>query len=65
MFAFVSAPLDTSSFPLGSLANTNLSNGNGRDMSALLKLVEVLPQTKLKSLKCAVARIVRLSVNAR
>ena len=60
MFAFVSAPLDTTSFPLGSLANTNL----GKDMSALLKLMRVLPQTKLESLKCAVARIERLSVNA-
>ena len=41
-------------FPCCSLSNNNLTNF-GRDMSGLLKLVEILPQTKIESLECAPA----------
>ena len=41
-------------FPCCSLSNNNLTNF-GRDMSGLLKLVELLPQTKIESLECAPA----------
>ena len=37
---------------LHSLAKTNLTN-HGQDMSGVLKLAEMLPQTKIESLKCA------------
>ena len=37
-----------------SLGGNNLTN-NGKDMSGLLKLVEILPQTKIESLECAPA----------
>ena len=36
------------------MRHNNLTN-YGRDMSCLLKLVEILPQTKIKSLECAPA----------
>ena len=36
------------------MRHNNLTN-YGRDMSCLLKLVEILPQTKIKSLGCAPA----------
>ena len=39
---------------LRSLADNNLTN-NGKDMSGLLKLVEILPLTKIESLGCAAA----------
>ena len=35
-----------------SLDINNITN-NGKDMSAVLKLAEVLPQSQLKSLRCA------------
>ena len=59
MFAFVSAPLATRlTVPIPllvcSLGSNNLTN-NGKDMSGLLKLVEILPQTKIESLRCAPA----------
>jgi hypothetical protein len=41
-------------FPCCSLGSNNLTNF-GRDMSGLLKLVEILPQTKIESLECALA----------
>ena len=34
-----------------SLDNNNLTN-YGKDMSAVLKLAEVLPQTKIQTLRC-------------
>ena len=39
-----------------SLGSNNLTN-YGKDMSGLLKLVEVLPQTKIESLECAAALV--------
>ena len=59
MFAFVSIPLDTCliahrPLPACSLGDNNLTNG-GNDMSGLLKLVEILPLTKIESLGCAAA----------
>ena len=59
MFTSVSAPLDTCPIahpplPACSLAGNNLTN-NGKDMSGLLKLVEILPLTKIESLGCAAA----------
>ena len=59
MFAFVSIPLDTCLIshrpllPACSLGDNKLTNGG--DMSGLLKLVEILPSTKIKSLGCAAA----------
>ena len=55
----MSAPLDTCPIahpplPASSLAGNNLTN-NGKDMSGLLKLVEILPLTKIESLGCAAA----------
>ena len=55
----LSAPIDTrdvspSQPPACSMSENNLTN-YGRDMSGLLKLVEILPQTKIESLKCAAA----------
>ena len=41
-------------FPCCSLSHNNLTNV-GQDMSGLLKLVEILPQTKIESLECAPA----------
>ena len=41
-------------FPCCSLSNNYLTNF-GPDMSGLLKLVEILPQTKIESLECAAA----------
>ena len=38
-----------------SLDSNNLTN-SGKDMSAVLKLVEVLPQTKVQSLRCLSAK---------
>ena len=35
-----------------SLANNKITNG-GKDMSAVIKLAEVLSQTSITSLKCA------------
>ena len=59
VFALVSAPADTpdvSPSPLlaCSLGRNNLTN-NGEDMSGVLKLVEILPMTKIESLGCAAA----------
>ena len=59
VFTSVSAPLDTCPIahpplPACSLADNNLTN-NGKDMSGLLKLVEILPLTKIESLGCAAA----------
>ena len=36
------------------MSDNNLTN-YGQDMSGLLKLVEILPQTKIESLECAPA----------
>ena len=36
------------------MSENNLTN-YGQDMSGLLKLVEILPQTKIESLECAPA----------
>ena len=36
------------------MSSNNLTN-YGRDMSGLLKLVEILPQTKIERLECASA----------
>ena len=38
------------------MGNNKLTN-YGKDMSGLLKLAEVLPQTKIKSLECAAAQV--------
>ena len=61
MFAFVSAPRLTllmSHRPHRALAcsmrHNNLTN-YGQDMSGLLKLVQILPETKIESLGCAAA----------
>ena len=59
VFTSVSAPLDTCPIahpplPACGLAGNNLTN-NGKDMSGLLKLVEILPLTKIESLGCAAA----------
>ena len=71
MFAFVSAPRLTllmSHRPHRALAcsmrHNNLTN-YGRDMSCLLKLVEILPQTKIESLECAPAPKFCFHVSAR
>jgi hypothetical protein len=40
------------------LGGNNLAN-YGKDVSGLLKLVEILPLTKIESLKCALASIKR------
>ena len=55
VFAFLSAPIDTCliSLPACSLGGNNLTNWCGQDMSGLLKLVEILPLTKIESLGCA------------
>ena len=56
MFAFASAPIGTC---LISLAAFSLGGNNftfyGEYMSGLLKLVEILPLTKIESLGCAAA----------
>ena len=58
MFVLVSGPLDTCLslivHPLlaCSLGGNNLTN-DGKALSGLLQLVEVLPQTKIQSLECA------------
>ena len=59
VFAFVSAPVDTClvshrPLPACSLGGNALTN-YGNDMSGLLKLVEILPLTKIESLGCAAA----------
>ena len=46
------------------LSDNNLTN-YGRDMSGLLKLVEILPQTKIESLECGPAPSVCFHVSAR
>ena len=46
-----------------SLRGNNLTN-DGKDMSGLLKLVEILPQTKIESLGCAATPSVRFCVSA-
>ena len=46
-----------------SLARNGLTNDD-QEMSGLLKLVEVLPLTKIESLECAPASIERLCVSA-
>ncbi len=38
-----------------SLSDNNLTN-DGKDMSAVLKLAEVLPQTKIQTLRCLPAK---------
>ena len=45
------------------MAGNNLAN-NGKDMSGLLKLVEILPLTKIESLKCAAASRIRFCDSA-
>ena len=50
--------------PACSLDDNKLTN-YGQDMSGLLKLVKILPQTKIESLRCAAASSVRLCVMAR
>ena len=45
------------------MRHNNLTN-YGRDLSCLLKLVEILPQTKIESLGCAATRSVRFFVSA-
>ena len=54
----MSAPIDmTILLPLArSLGSNNLTD-YGEDMSGLLKLAEVLPQTKIESLGCAAAQV--------
>ena len=59
MFVFLSTPIDAClishrPLPACSLGGNNLTN-YGRDMSGLLKLVEILPLTKIESLGCAAA----------
>ena len=46
-----------SPLPLGQLTldGNNLTN-SGKDMSAALKLAEVLPQTKIQTLRCLFAK---------
>ena len=67
VFAFVSMPIDTRlilSLLACSLGGNNLTN-DGKAMSGLLKLVEVLPQTKIESLECTHAsKSDRLCVSA-
>ena len=46
------------------MRHNNLTN-YGRDMSCLLKLVEILPQTKIESLGSAAALSVCFYVSAR
>ena len=43
-----------------SLDGNQLTNG-GKDMSAVLKLAEVLPQTKIQTLRCLSAKCRRRS----
>ena len=47
-----------------SLGANDLTN-DGKDMSGLLKLVKILPETKIESLRCAAAPCVRFCVSAR
>ena len=42
--------------PLARSLGSNSLTNHGADMSGLLKLVEVLPQTKIESLECAAAQ---------
>ena len=62
MFASVSAPIDMTTLtifilPLARSLGSNSLTNHGADMSGLLKLVEVLPQTKIESLECAAAQV--------
>ena len=50
----MSWPNDTLCLSLHSLAENDLTN-LGKDISGVLKLAEMLPQTKIESLKCAAA----------
>ena len=45
------------------MGGNNLTN-YGKDVSGLLKLVEILPLTKIESLKCALASSVRFCDSA-
>ena len=47
---------------LHSLSDNNLTNYS-QDMSSLLKLVEVLPQTKIESLRCGPAQMCFVSAH--
>ena len=58
MFAFVSVAIDTCLSLPACLTDDEL------DMSGLLRLVEVLPLTKIESLECAPASSERLYVSA-
>ena len=55
----MSAPVDTCLIAHRPLRACSLDNNNltfyGKDMSGLLKLVEILPLTKIESLGCAAA----------
>ena len=56
--AFTSAPIDmTILLPLARSLGSNSLTNYGKDMSGLLKLAEVLPQTKIESLECATAQV--------
>ena len=65
----MSAPVDTCLIAHRPLRACSLDNNNltfyGKDMSGLLKLVEILPLTKIESLGCVSPKRVRFYVSAR